>query len=70
MPVAAVTPVLAISVLAWVMIGLPIILALIVAVMYLKRPKRSAEEIERVRQAEASDAPGPSGPTGRVPGAE
>jgi Flp pilus assembly protein TadB len=69
MPVAAVTPVLAISVLAWVMIGLPIILVLVVAVMYLRRPKRSTEEIERAQRASGSDAQGPGGPTGRLPGA-
>jgi hypothetical protein len=68
MPVAAVTPVLAISVLAWVMIGLPIILAVIVAVMYLRRPKQSIEEIERAQQASRSGVHGPRGPTGRTPG--
>jgi hypothetical protein len=68
MPVAALTPVVAISVLAWVMIGLPIILLPIVVVMYLRRPKRSAEEIERAEQARR-DSLGPGGPTGRMPGA-
>ena len=68
MPVAAVTPVLAISVLAWVMIGLPIILAVIIAVMYLRRPKQSTEEIKRAQQASRSGVHGPQGPTGRTPG--
>ena len=68
MPVAAVTPVLAISVLAWVMIGLPIILAVIIAVMYLRRPKQSIDEIERAQQASRSGVHGPQGPTGRTPG--
>ena len=68
MPVTAVTPVLAISVLAWVMIGLPIILAVIIAVMYLRRPKQSTDEIERAQQASRSGVHGPRGPTGRTPG--
>ena len=69
MPVDAVTPVLAVAVLAWVMIGLPIILVLVAAVMYLMKPKRSTEEIERAEQASDSGAPRPGGPTGRSPGA-
>jgi hypothetical protein len=68
MSLAATTPLLAVSVLAWFMIGLPIILALVVAVMYIRRPKQSAEEIERAQQASRSDPPGPGGPTGRFPG--
>jgi hypothetical protein len=67
MPVAAFTPIPAVYVLAWVMIGLPIILALVVAVMYLRRPKRSTEEIERAQQASRSDPGGPGGPSGGLP---
>jgi hypothetical protein len=69
MPVDAVTPILAVAVLAWVMIGLPIILVLVAAVMYLMKPKRSTEGIDRAERASDSGAPGPGGPTGRSPGA-
>jgi hypothetical protein len=69
MPVAAVTPVLAISVLAWVMIGLPIVLVLGVGIAYLMGRRRTTEDIERTEQAASSDAGGPTGPTGRHPGA-
>jgi hypothetical protein len=67
MAVAAFTPILAVYVLAWVMIGLPIILVLVVAVVYLRRPKRSTEEIERAQQASRSDPHGPGGPSGGLP---
>ena len=65
MPVAAVTPVLAVSFLAWVMIVLPIILILIAAVSYLIRPRRSTEEVERAEQASSAEAPRSYDPTGR-----
>ena len=67
MLVAALTPVIAISVLAWFMIGLPIILLLVLAVMYVRRPKPSTEEIERAEQARR-DSLSSGGPTGRLPG--
>ena len=65
MPAAAVSPVLGISVLAWVMIGLPIILVLSAAVSYLIRPRRSTEEVERAEQASSAEAPRSYDPTGR-----
>ena len=69
MTVAAVTPLLAISVLAWAMIGLPILLVLGVGIAYLTGRRRTTEDIERAEQASRSDAGGPAGPTGRSPGA-
>jgi hypothetical protein len=65
----AVMPPVAISVLAWVMIGLPILLLLGVGIAYLMGRRRTTEEIERAEQASSSDAVGPHGPTGRSPGA-
>jgi hypothetical protein len=65
----AVMPLVAISVLAWVMIGLPILLLLVVAIAYLTGRRRTTEDIERAEQASSSDAVGPHGPTGRSPGA-
>ena len=46
---------LAVSVLAWVMIVLPVVLLLIVGVMYLVRGKPTTEEIERGQQASRTD---------------
>jgi hypothetical protein len=70
MTAAAAMPLVAVSVLAWVMIGLPIILVVGVGVAYfLGRGRQSTEEIERAHEAAESDAPGPTGPTGRFPGA-
>jgi hypothetical protein len=48
MTAAATMPLVAVSVLAWVMIGLPIILVVGVGVAYfLGRGRQSTEEIER-----------------------
>ena len=69
MTVDAVMPLVAISVLAWVMIGLPILLVLGVGISYLLGRRRTTEDIERAQQASESDAGGPGGPTGRAPGA-
>jgi flagellar basal body-associated protein FliL len=69
MTLAATMPLIAISVLAWVMIGLPIVLLTIVAVMYVVRGGRTTEEVERSRRAAESDAAEPAGPEGRSPGA-
>jgi hypothetical protein len=69
MTVAATMPLVAVSVLAWAMIGLPIVLAVGVGVAHLLGPRRSTAEAERAQQAADSDAPGPAGPTGRLPGA-
>ena len=69
MTVAATMPVVAVSVLVWVMIGLPTALAVGVGVAYLLGRWQSTEGVERAHQAADSDAPGPAGPTGRLPGA-
>jgi hypothetical protein len=69
MTVDAVTPLVAVSVLAWFMIGLPILIVLGVGIAYLMGRRRTTEDIERAQQASGSDAGGPSGPTGRLPGA-
>jgi len=69
MTVDAVTPLVAISVLAWVMIGLPIVIVVGVGIAWLTGHRRSAEDVERAEQASRSDAGGPTGPTGRLPGA-
>jgi len=69
MTVAAVMPLVAISVLAWVMIGLPILLVAGAGIAYLLGRRRTPEDIERAQQASGSDAGGPRGPTGRLPGA-
>jgi hypothetical protein len=61
--------VVAISVLAWVMIGLPIILVVGAGVAYLLGRSRRVADVERAKQASDSDASGPAGPTGRLPGA-
>ena len=65
---AATVPV-AVSVLAWIMIVLPVLLVLGVGVAYLLGRRRTTEDVERAEQARHSDASGPSGPTGRSPGA-
>jgi hypothetical protein len=67
--IAAATPLLAVSILAWVMIVLPIVLVVGVGVAYLLGRRRSSADIERVERASSSDAQGPTGPTGRSPGA-
>jgi membrane protein DedA with SNARE-associated domain len=69
MTAAATMPLVAVSVLAWVMIALPIVLVVGVGVAYLLGRRQGPEEVERAQQAAESDAPGPSGPTGRLPGA-
>ena len=69
MTVDAVMPLVAISVIAWVMIGLPILLVAGVGVAYLLGRRRTTEDIERSQQASESDVSGPRGPTGRLPGA-
>jgi type II secretory pathway component PulM len=51
----AAAPFVAVSVLAWVMIVLPIVLILIVAVMYILRGRPTTEEIERAQQASRTD---------------
>ena len=68
MTVDAVMPLVAISVIAWVMIGLPILLVPGVGVAYLLGRRRTTEDIERSQQASRSDPGGPRGPTGRLPG--
>ena len=62
---------IAISVLAWVMIGLPIILVLVVSMAALTGRRRSTEEIERAEQAASAEERPSSDPTGRsrLPGA-
>ena len=65
----AVMPPVAISVLAWFMIGLPILLLLGVGIAYLLGRRRTTEDIERAQQASESEAGGPGGPTRRAPGA-
>jgi hypothetical protein len=66
---AAMTPV-ALAVLAWVMIVLPIVLLLGVGIAYLVGRRRSAEEIRMARAAAQADARGPDdverGPPGGV----
>ena len=70
MTVAATMPLVAVSILAWVMIVLPIVLVVGVGVAYLLgRGRSTEEEIERAQQPAESDPPGPTGPTGRMPGA-
>jgi hypothetical protein len=69
MTAAAAMPLVAISVLAWIMIGLPILLVLGVGIAFLVGRRSTTEDIERAEQAAGSDATGPSGPTGRFPGA-
>jgi type II secretory pathway component PulM len=51
----AAAPLVAVSVLAWVMIVLPVVLILIVAVMYILRGRPTTEEIERAQQASRTD---------------
>jgi len=67
--VAAIMPLVAVSVLAWVMIGLPILLVIGAGVAYFLGRRPGTEEIERAQEAADADAPGPTGPTGRFPGA-
>jgi cytochrome c-type biogenesis protein CcmH/NrfF len=65
----AIMPLVAIAVLAWVMIGLPILLVVGAGIAYLLGRRRTTEDIERSQQASESDVSGPRGPTGRLPGA-
>jgi flagellar basal body-associated protein FliL len=67
MTLDASAPLVAVSVLAWVMIVLPVVLLLIVAVMYIVRGRPTTEEIERAQRASETDTPGPGGPERRVP---
>ena len=64
MTVAATTPLLAIAVLAWIMIGLPIILVLIAAVAYLIRPTEHRGD-RASRAGVERGPPRPTDPTGR-----
>jgi uncharacterized membrane protein len=48
-------PLVAVSVFAWVMIVLPVVLLLIVAAMYIVRGRPTTEEIERAQQASRTD---------------
>jgi hypothetical protein len=63
-------PLIAVSVLAWVMIVLPILLFLGIGIAYLVGRRRSADEIETTRDAGMAHAPGPDdvdrGPPGGV----
>jgi hypothetical protein len=68
MTLVAATPI-AVSVLAWVMIVLPIVLIAGVGIAWLLGRRRTTQDIERAERAADSDASGPSGPTGRLPGA-
>src|SRR5215217_2662234 len=54
MTVDAVMPLVAISVLAWVMIGLPILLVAGTGIAYLLGRRRTPEDIERAQQASGS----------------
>jgi flagellar basal body-associated protein FliL len=55
MTLDASAPFLAVSVLAWVMIVLPIVLLLIAAVMYFVRGRPTTDEIERGQRASGAD---------------
>jgi cytochrome c-type biogenesis protein CcmH/NrfF len=48
-------PLIAVSVFAWVMIVLPVVLLLIAAVLYFVRGRPTTEDIERAQQASRAD---------------
>lgn len=70
MTLEAAMPLIAVSVLAWVMIALPILLLLGIGIAYLAGRRRSADEIQATRDAGMANAPGPDdidrGPPGGV----
>jgi hypothetical protein len=69
MTLDAAMPLVAVSVLAWVMIGLPIVLAVVVAVMYFLRRRPTDKEIEDAHQASEANTAGPADVERRLPGA-
>ena len=69
MTVEAATPLVAVSVLAWVMIALPILLLLGIGIAYVAGRRRSAGEVRTSRQAAEADGPGPDDVDRRLPGA-
>ena len=70
MTLEAAVPLIAVSVLVWVMIVLPIVLLLGIAIAYLMGRRRTAEEIRTARDAGQANAEGPDdverGPPGGV----
>lgn len=69
MTVEAAMPLVAVSVLAWVMIVLPIVLLLGIGIAYLAGRRQSADQMQTSRQAAEADAPGPDDADRRLPGA-
>jgi hypothetical protein len=69
MTLAAAMPPVAVSVLAWVMIVLPIVLLAGIGIAYLMGRRRTADEIRTTRGAAQGDSPGPDDAERRPPGA-
>ena len=70
MTLEAAVPLVAVSVLVWVMIVLPIVLLAGIGIAYLVGRRRTADEIRTTQDAARADAPGPDdverGPPGGV----
>ena len=70
MTLEAAAPLVAVAVLAWTMIVLPIVLLLGIGIAYLVGRRRTPDEIRTSREAARADAPGPDdvdrGPPGGV----
>ena len=69
MTLEAAMPLVAVSVLAWIMIVLPIVLLLGVGIAYLMGRRQTADEISTTWEAEQADATGPDDAELRPPGA-